>query len=87
MFDPDVQAADLLRCANALDQLREELLLCERQLQQETGIALWSGRARREYDAAALEVQASADRLRDEILLLAADQRSNASLLVMGRFG
>lgn len=87
MFDPDVQAATLLRCANQLDGVREELLLCERQLQQETGLAIWVGRARREYDAAALEVQTRADRLRNELLMLASEQRTQASTMVLGGFG
>lgn len=86
MLEPESQAAALLRCANHLDGVREELLLCERQLQEETGLTLWVGRARREYDAAALEVQAVADRLRCELLLLATDQRSQASTAVLGSF-
>lgn len=86
MLEPEVKAAALLRCANYLDGVREELLLCERQLKQETGIALWSGRARREYDAAATEVSAWADRLRYEILLLVSDQRTQASAAVLGGF-
>lgn len=86
MLEPEAQAAALLRCANHLDGVREELLLCERQLQQEMGLTLWVGRARREYDAAALEVQAVADRLRYELLLLATDQRSQASAVVLGSF-
>lgn len=87
MLEPEVQAAALLRCANQLDGVREELLLCERQLQQETGLTLWVGRARREYDAAAGDVQARADRLRDELLVLASEQRAQASAVVLGGFG
>ena len=86
MLEPEAQAAAFLRCANHLDGVREELLLCERQLQQETGLTLWAGRARREYDAAAIEVQAGADRLRYELLVLATDQRSQASSVVLGGF-
>lgn len=87
MLEPEAQAAALLRCANQLDCVREELLLCERQLQQETGLTLWAGRARREYDAAARDVQARADRLRDELLVLASEQRAQASAVVLGGFG
>lgn len=86
MLDPDVHAAALLRCANHLDGLRDELLQCERTLQQETGLTFWVGRARREYDAAALAVQAQVNRLRDEVLLLASEQRTQASVVVLGVF-
>lgn len=87
MLEPEAQAAALLRCANQLDCVREELLLCERQLQRETGLTLWAGRARREYDAAAGDVQARADRLRDELLVLASEQRAQASAVLLGGFG
>lgn len=86
MLDATSQATALLRCANALDGLREELWRCEQQLGSETGIVLWSGRARREYDAQVLHLTALADRLRDEILLLTSDLRLQASVMVSGLF-
>lgn len=82
MFEPETQAAILFRCANHLEGLRDELLLCERQLQQETAISLWMGLTRREYDSAAHEVVSSASRLRHELVLLASEFRSHGSVMM-----
>lgn len=86
MLDPASESARLLITAHHLEGVRDELRQCIHQLRAEPGLALWIGRARREYDAARAELEAQAHQLGVELAAMASDQRWVASTLSVGSF-